>query len=134
LTLRFTDSSGRSRSLTTRSDHQMTSPSSQELVHKIPVWEGIAVVLGNIVLALAAILAGFLGSFFGYGALESTLPGAVLTFLLSLATFGPIGIVLASVLWGYFRLLNGKSAWWIAGLGIVALIVNFNGTAAAIGS
>jgi len=134
LTLRFTDSSGRSRNLTTRSDHRMTSPSSQEIVHKIPVWEVIVVVLGNIVLSFAAILAGFLGSFLGYGALESTLPGPVLGFLLSLATFGPIGIVLGSVLWGFFRLMNGKSAWWMAGLGIAALIVNFYGTAFAIGS
>ena len=112
----------------------MTAPSSQEIVHKIPVWEVIVVVLGNIVLSFAAMFAGFLGSFFGYGALESTLPGPVLTFLLSMATFGPIVIVLGSVLWGFFRLMNGKSAWWIAGLGIAALIVNFYGTAFAIGS
>jgi len=112
----------------------MTYPSGQEQVYKIPVWETIAVVLGNIVLSVAAYFASFIGRFLSYGALETTLSEAVFTLLMNLAVYGPLGIVVGSVLWGIYRLSKGKSAWWIAVLGIIALIVNFNGIAFAMGS
>jgi len=41
--------------------------------------------------------------------------------------------VIGSVLWGTYRLNSRKSAWWIAGLGIVALMVIFAAGAAAAG-
>ena len=45
-----------------------------------------------------------------------------------------VGVVGDLGLWGIFLLSKGKSAWWIAVLGIIALIVNFNGIAFAMGS
>ena len=112
----------------------MTYPSSQEQVHKIPVGAIIAVVLGNIVLSVAAYFASFIGRFLSYGALETTLSEAVFTLLMNLAVVGPFGVVLGSVLWGLYRLRKGRSAWWIAGLGMAALIVIFYGVAFAMGS
>ena len=112
----------------------MTDPSSQEQVYKIPPGALIAVVLGNIVLSVAAYFASFIGRFLSYGALETTLSESVFTLLMNLAVYGPLGIVLGSVLWGFFRLSKGQSTWWIAGLGLAALLVNFWGVAFAMGS
>ena len=115
------------------SSDQMTAPSSHEHVGSVPVGAIIAVVVGNIVLIVAAIVASFLGRFFALGVLETTLSESAFGLMVQIAVYGPVGVVIVSVLWGSYRLNSRKSAWWIAGLGIVALVVIFAAGAAAAG-
>ena len=111
----------------------MTTPSDHELVDSVPAGAIVAVVVGNIVLIVAAIAASFLGRFFALGVLETSLSESVFGLMVQIAVYGPVGVVIVSVLWGTYRLNSRKSAWWIAGLGIVALMVIFAAGAAAAG-
>ena len=111
----------------------MTTPSSPEHVDRVSGGAITAVIIGNIILIVAAIIASFFGRFLAFGVLETALSESAFLLMVQVAVYGPVGVVLVSVLWGIYRLNSRKSAWWIAGLGILALGAIFAAGAAAAG-
>jgi hypothetical protein len=111
----------------------MTTPSSPEHVDRVSGGAITAVIIGNIILIVAAIVASFFGRFLAFGVDGTTLSESAFMLMVQVAVYGPAGVVIVSVLWGIYRLNGRKSAWWIAGLGLVALAGIFAAGAAAAG-